>query len=223
MFRLALASAFLLGAVSVAGSPLTSVVGRSLAPAPQSRGQAALAIDDTTAAALIGAISSQFGERQVEVHLTQIDVRPAGFAQRDVQGRGQLRIGRDGWIPFRFRSLYDTEQNLAGSPELTLGAAKTDQPLPAAGKLGTSLARAIDQRLHDEFPQQDATVHVANVRAAPVGGSYQRIEADGTVAFGADGTAATRIEGLYDPRHGDWLQLAYELGGETVASSLATR
>jgi hypothetical protein len=222
MFRLALASAFLLGAVSVSGTLVTTVVGKSLAPAPQSRGQAAAAIDDATAAALIGAISSQFGERAVQVRLERVDVKPAGFAQREVQGNGQLRIGHDEWIPFGFRALYDTEQAIAGSPELTLGATPPDRAEPRSGRVATSLECEIDNRLHDEFPQQFAKVDIVTVRSARVASGYISVEADGDVGFG-DGAAAMHMHGLYDRRRGDWLQLAYELGSDAVSSSLAAR
>ena len=53
MLRVVLASAFLLGAVSVAGTPVPTVVGKSLAPAPQSRGQAAAAIDEPVVVKLV--------------------------------------------------------------------------------------------------------------------------------------------------------------------------
>jgi len=223
MLRLALASAFLLGAVSVAGAPATTVVGKSLAPAPQSRGQGAAAIDDATAAALIGAISSQFGERPVQVRLGRVEVKPAGFAQREVQGNGQLRIGRDAWIPFGFRSLYDTEQAIAVSPELTLGATPPDRAEPRSGRLAASLAREIADRLRGEFPQQSAIVRIVAVHSALAGADHLRVEADGDVGFGADGTAPMHMHGLYDPRRGEWLQLAYELGSDAVTPSLAIR
>lgn len=223
MLRLALASAIFLGAVSVAGTPVTTVVGKSLAPAPQSRGQAAAAIDDATAAALIGAISSQFGERAVRIRLERVDVKPAGFAQRDVQGHGQLRIDHDEWIPFGFRALYDTERTIAGSPELTLGATLPDRAEPRSGRLAASLQREVDNRLHEEFPQQSARVDILAVRSEQVASGYLSVEADGNVGFGAEGTAAMRMHALYDRRRGDWLQLAYELGSDAVASSLAAR
>jgi hypothetical protein len=222
MLRVVLASAFLLGAVSVAGTPVPTVVGKSLAPAPQSRGQAAAAIDGATAAALIGAISSQFGERAVQVRLGQVDVKPAGFAQREVQGHGQLRIGHDAWIPFGFRTLYDTERAIAGSPELTLGAAPPGREEPRSGRVAASLAREIADRVRGEFPQQVATVRIVTVHSAPAGANQLRVEAEGDVGFASQGTAPMHMQGLYDPRRGEWLQLAYELGSD-VTPSLAIR
>jgi len=223
MLRLALASAFLLGAASVAGTPATTVLGKSLAPAPQSRGQAAAAIDDVTAAALIGAISSQFGDRAVQVRLGRVDVKPAGFAQREVQGNGQLRIGHDAWIPFAFRSLYDSEQAIAGSPELTLGATLPVRAEPRSGRVATSLEREIAGRLHDEFPQQSPKVSLVGVRSTQIALGYTSVEAEGEAAFGTDGTAPLHIHGLYDRRRGDWLQLGYELGGDAATPALAAR
>src|SRR4249919_3220802 len=72
MLRIVIATTLLLGAGSIAGAPATSVIGKALAPAPQSRAEAVVDIDDATAAALIGAISSQFGERAVQVRLGRV-------------------------------------------------------------------------------------------------------------------------------------------------------
>ncbi|MFL6592246.1 MAG: hypothetical protein ACJ8GK_05995 [Luteimonas sp.] len=221
MFRLALASAFLLGAVSVAGVPTKQVVGKSHTAVPQPRGQATVAIDDVTEAALVRAIASQFGGQSINVQLTQVVAEPAGFAQLQVHGRGQVRIGRDGWIPFGFRSLYDTGQGIAGDPELTLGATGPDRAEPRSGRMASGIAREIDDRLHVEFPQQAARVGVVAVRSAPAGAAYVRVEADGDVSFAADGTAPIHMHGLYDPRRGEWLQLAYELGRDAATPSLA--
>jgi hypothetical protein len=211
MLRIAIASAFLLGAGAIAGNPATSIVGKALAPAPQSRVQAVADINDATAAALIGAISTQFGDRPVQVRLGQVQLTPAGIVQRDVHGSGQLQIGSDSsWIPFRFRALYDTEQGSVGSPELTLGG-EPARALAHDGAVAKALGQEVARRLHQEFVQQATRIHLADVRFVPVGGGYLQIEADGIATF--DGApAATHVHALYDPRNGEWLQLAYELG-----------
>lgn len=223
MLRIAIASALLLGAGTLGGAPATSVVGKALAPAPQSRVQAVAAIDDATAAALVGALSSQFDQRAVQLRLGQVRLAQAGIVQRDVQGSGEVQIGRDPiWIPFRFRALYDTVQGSVGSPELTLGGNPPARRLARDGTVARALGTEVGRRLHQEFAQQSTRVHLADVRSAPAGAAYLRIEANGTATFDGD-RAATRVRGLYDPRNGQWLQLAYELGpdvarpGEAVA------
>ena len=107
---------------SVVGAAPPAVVGTSLHPAPQSRMEGNQAVDDATAAALIGAISDQFSERNVEVKLDTVRIAPAGIVQREISGQGRLLLGAtEDWIPFRFKALYDTEQASVGNPDLTLG------------------------------------------------------------------------------------------------------
>ena len=213
MLRIVIASMLLLGGGSIAGMPAISVTGKALAPPPQSRAEAVVAIDDATAAALIGAISSQFGERAVQVRLGEVRATSAGIVQRDLHGTGQLQLGRDPvWIPFRFRALYDTEQASVGSPTLTLGEGTPSHVLARNDAVAQALADEVGRRLHREFTQQATDIRLDDVRSAPAGAGYLRLEANGTALFGGDGRAATRIRALYDPRNGDWLQLNYDLG-----------
>jgi hypothetical protein len=220
MFRFAIATALLLVAGSIAGGPATSVVGTALGPVPQSRMQAVEDLDDAAPAAVIGAISSQFGERSVRVRLGRIDAAPAGIVQRDLHGTGQLQVGRDPiWIPFRFRALYDTEQASVASPELTLGGELPSHALATDDRITRALRKEVGRRLHQEFAGQATEIRLADVRSAPAGTTFLRIQADGVATFGTDGRAAARIHALYDPRAGEWLQLAYELGADSVGTA----
>jgi hypothetical protein len=216
MIRAAIAAGLLLGAGFI-GSPasqpqrLQVVVGKAL-DAPASREEGREAVDDATAAALIGAIATQFGQRPVEVELGRIDAKPAGLVQRDLSGSGRLRIGGDAaWLPFRFHALYDTEQASVGSPQLTLG---TDRPgivlaarSPVVRRLGHELAR----RFRAEFAQQQARIAMGTVLSSPAGDHYLQLHASATARFGGEGQAGADIRALYDTRTGDWLQLDYEL------------
>lgn len=213
MLRIVIASMLLLGAGSIAGAPATTVIGKALAPAPQSRAEAVVDIDDATAAALIGAISSQFGERSVQVRLAQVQATPAGIIQRDLHGTGQLRIGRDpSWIPFRFRALYDTEQASVGSPELTLGDGGASHRLARDSAVARALAHEVGRRLRQEFTQQATDLRLDDVRSMPAGAGYLRLEANGIALFGGASRTATRILALYDPHNDAWLQVDYDLG-----------
>ena len=217
MLRAVIAAALLLGAGFI-GSPasqpqrLQVVVGKALDAAPTSREEGRQAVDDAAAAALIGAIATQFGQRRVEVELGRIDAVPAGLVQRDLDGSGRLRIGGDaGWLPFRFHALYDTEQASVGSPQLTLG---TDSPgavlaarSPVVRRLGSELAR----RFRAEFAQQSARIALGTVHSSPAGDHYLQLHARATARFGGDGQAGADIRALYDTRNGDWLQLDYDL------------
>ena len=203
------------GLMLSASPPATSqaVVGRSLDPAPGSRMEGNQAIDDATAAALIGAISSQFGERNVEVKLDKIDVMPAGLVQRDIQGNGRLLIGHDdSWIPFRFKALYDTERASVGYPDLTLGSDQPGKILSTDATISKRLTAEVDMRLHNEFSGQLPSFTMDSIRVEPAGKRYLHMQANGTAKFGRDGEADAGIQALYDTRTGDWLQVEYELG-----------
>lgn len=225
MLRLAFASILLLGAASIAGTPpSTTVIGKALGPPAQSRAEAAEVIDDATAAALIGAISSQFDGRSVQVRLGRVEVTSAGIVQRELHGAGLLQLGRDPlWIPFRFRALYDTEQARVGCPALTLGDDAPSRMVGRDGVIARALAHEVRRRLQREFAQQATDIRLDDVRTASAGGGYLRLQADGIARFGGDRTA-TRIRALYDPHNDEWLQLDYELGvagahsGNAVAS-----
>jgi len=223
MRRTLLATALLLGyglvASAVAGPATRSavpqaIVGEALDLAPESRMQGNQAINDATAAALIGAISSQFGERKVEVKLDKMDITSASIIQRDIHGAGRLRIGNDdAWIPFRFKALYDTAQTSVGYPDLTsLGGDEPGQPLQADSVLAKKLTAEVDRRLRKEFAQQSARVALDAVRIVPAGKRYLRLQAIGTADFGQEGTTDAGVQALYDMRNGEWLQVSYELG-----------
>ena len=224
-----LAGTGLLGSV-VSASPPPAVVGTSLQAAPQSRAEGNQAVDDATAAALIGAISGQFAERDVAVKLDKVDIEPAGIVQREISGQGRLLIGKDAdWIPFHFKALYDTEQASVGYPDLTLGGAEAGHAVPVTSSIGRSLSTQVDQRLHAEFGSQPSQFAVDSIRSVPAGARYVRIDAIGTADFGSEGKTRAGVHALYDPQTQQWLRLTYELGatanraidipaGTTVAS-----
>lgn len=232
MRRILLATATLLGCALIASAvaapaPATersspqAIVGKSLDLAPQSRMEGNQAIDDATAAALIGAISSQFGERSVEVKLDKIEITPAGIIQRELHGAGRLLVGTDAtWIPFRFTALYDTEQATVGSPDLVLGGDQSAEATLADSTLTRKLTAEVDRRLHQEFAQQPAHIALETVHVLPAGGRYLRLQANGTAQFGREGATAAGVQALYDARTGNWLQVNYELGTASARPSL---
>ena len=54
------------------GAAQVEIHGRAIGPAPQSRVEGDMAMDDAVAAAVIGAVSGEFGERRVEVKLDSV-------------------------------------------------------------------------------------------------------------------------------------------------------
>jgi hypothetical protein len=218
MRRIALLSLMLLAGAGLVASAAPSgtqapqaIVAKALDATPESRMEGDQAIDAAVAAALIGAISSEFDERRVEVKLDRIQVARAGLVQRDVRGTGRLMIGSDeDWIPFEFAALYDTELSSVDYPALTLGG--TGQAVAADAGLTRRLANEVDRRLGIEFAEQPVELRLDSVRLLPAGRHYLRLDANGIADFGAEGSTKAGVQALYDPRNGEWLRVSYELG-----------
>ncbi len=212
---------------SVVGAAPPAVVGTSLHPAPQSRMEGNQAVDDATAAALIGAISDQFSERNVEVKLDTVRIAPAGIVQREITGQGRLLLGAtEEWIPFRFKALYDTEQASVGNPDLTLGDDAPGRSITVDSPMGRDLARQVAKRLHAEFGDQPSQFAADSIRVVDQGSRYVRVEATGTADFASEGTTRAGIHGLYDTQRRQWLRLTYELGAtanRVPATTVASR
>ncbi len=199
--------------------PQGQIIGSSLAAPPQSRMQARQSIDDATAAALIGAISSQFDEPNVVAKLDHVEATPAGIIQRELHGAGRLQIGTDEvWIPFGFQALYDTQQSSVGSPRFTLGDASSGQGALAMTK---KLTAVVAQRLHQEFAQQPVHIALDSVRTVAAGKNYLQVQARGSANFGKEGATDADVHGLYDVRNDQWVQLDYELGAALDSSTPA--
>ena len=219
MRRIALLSLMLLAGAGLVASAAPgdqapqAIVAKAFDATPESRMEGDQAIDAAVAAALIGAISSEFDERRVELKLDRIEVAPAGFVQRDVRGTGRLMIGGDeDWIPFQFAALYDTTLSSVDYPALTLGDPGSGQAVAADAALARRLANEVDRRLGLEFSQQPVELRLDSVRLLPAGKHYLRLDANGIADFGAEGSTPAGVQALYDPRNGEWLRVSYELG-----------
>lgn len=194
------------------------VEGRALQDAPESRGEAAQSIDAAVAAALIGAISNQFGTRKVEVKLDRIATEPMNLIDLRVRGEGRLRIADDEeWLPMEFGALYDSVAATVAQPRLTVGGAgEAASDVSPASALGRSLTEQASARLHDEFAQQPAHLHLDKISQLAAGKRYLRLEGVGAVDFEAQGRSVAVVRGLYDRSRDEWLQVAYELGAGTT-------
>lgn len=192
---------------------------QALDTTPESRREGDQAMDGAVAAAVIGAVSTQFDERHVGVKLDTVDVQPASLRDRNVSGEGRLNLGDDQgtadavWIPFRFEALYDTQTASVSYPVLVIGDAKAATATVALDSVvARSLAGQVDAALDLEFAQQPAQIRIDHVTTSPVGSRYLRVEARGTADFADEGTTAAQVQALYDRKTGQWLHLAYELG-----------
>lgn len=223
------------GSPAAAAAQQVEIHGRAIGPAAQSRAEGDLAMDDAVAAAVIGAVSSQFGERRVEVKLDTVSVQPASLRDRNVSGHGRILIGESNaaddsrWIPIEFNALYDTRNASVSYPALVFGeAGSTADELALDAPLAVALGARIDAALAREFAQQPAQMVLDRVTTSPAGARYLRVEAMGTADFASEGTTAAQVEALYDPRTGEWIRLAYELGttsnwGDEADAAVAAR
>lgn len=212
------------GVAAVAAPPpgqvQQAIAAKALDTTPESRVEGDQAIDAAVAASLIGAVSSEFEQRLVEVKLDEVKVAPAGLVQRDVRGNGRLLIGRDAeWIPFRFAALYDTQSSSVDYPSLVLGTDEPGRPVATDAQVAIELAREVDRRLGSEFAGQPVRFTLDDVRLSATGSHYQRLRASGIADFGAEGSTSTGVQALYDPRNGQWLHVRYELGASANRES----
>lgn len=213
LFMILLAGGGLVAGAAPSDVAPQAIVAKALDATPESRVEGDQAIDAAVAASMIGAIASEFDRRAVEVKLDQVDIAPAGFVQRDIRGNGRLMIGKDDdWIPFRFSALYDTERSSVDYPALTLGDAAPGQSVSADAGMARRLADEVGRRLGREFTGQAVSFTPDRVQLLPAGRHYLRLDASGIADFGAEGSTATGVQALYDPRNDEWLRVSYELG-----------
>lgn len=201
--------------------------------APDSRVEGDLAMDGAVAAAVVGAISTRFDERDVAVKLDQVDVEPLSVRDRAVSGHGRMRIGEgEAWMPLSFEAVYDTRTATVGYPYLVLGDGGAGDVLDEGSEVAVELGERVNAALAAEFSGQPVELELERVVAAPAGGRYLRVQATGTADFDTEGTTAAQVQALYDQRTGDWIDVDYELGTtanwagdqlDPVATSVATR
>jgi len=214
----AMAACGVLTSVAIAQGQQTAaptwIQATALEPQSESRIEAAQAMNDTLAAAVIGAISTQFGERKVEVRLDSVAVEPASLRDRLVAGSGRLRIGDDpSWIAFQFETLFDTRNAVATEPALVLGDPDPDtRAIALESTLARELDRRVDAALDAEFAGQPVELVTTSVTTAEAGQRYLQVKALGTADFAAEGTTPAQIQGLYDRQAQEWVRVDYELG-----------
>ena len=98
---------------------------------------------------------------------------------------------------------------------LLLGGFSAAAPPLASSAIAPAMARSLAQQAHArldaEFVEQSVGFTLDGATAWPRADGLLRVRAEGTANFGAEGTAATTIEAVYDPQSGRWLKLDYQL------------
>lgn len=189
-----------------------TVVAQSLEEKPGSRVEGQETVNDVVAAAVIGAIAGQFEGRPVEAKLDAVEVGAVSVRDRTVSGHGRLEFDGDGeWIPFQFKTLYDTEKTTAAFPQLVIGGDLSEKIAPDS-MLARQLRERVDAGVEAEFAQQSARITLDPISIAKPTGRYQRVNGAGSVDFGAEGSTPVRVNALFDRRNGTFLRVVYELG-----------
>ncbi len=171
------------------------------------------AINDATAAAVIGALQTRFPERDVEFKMGAIQSRRVSLRDIALDGAGQIRLeGTDSWMPIRFDALFDSDTQTVGSPSIII-----TRTLNTASDAGVDIARldkAVDRKLDAEFQSQAVTFDLGAVSL--IGGDKRHavVDGNGIADFGAEGQAEVTLQGVYDRTEQRWLSVDYQLGGE---------
>lgn len=202
-----------MGARSTSDDSQATVRAHSLDSRPASRIDGDEAMDATIAAAVIGAVSQQFGEHEVSVKLDKVAVDAASLRDRTVSGDGRLQVGGVGdWIPFQFVASYDTVDTTVSYPQLKLGSHSSARSIAGNSNIATMLATKVDAALHAEFREQPVQMVMERVTTSAIGSRFLRVRGTGTADFGREGTTAAQVEALYDSSNKQWLRVSYELG-----------
>lgn len=197
------------------------VVARAADAAPESRVEAEQAMDAAVAAALIGAISEQFGERRIDVKLQRLDSTAVNLIDSRLTGVGELRLGPDSdWIPMQFSALYDSVGTVVMHPKLTIGRDSTPvQALQSDSALARSLGDEVQRRLNSEFGDQHVALTLSDVQLRPLNDRFSRLHANGLAGFDGEGSAQAAIQAVYDNHTREWVQVNYELGASSTSIS----
>lgn len=182
---------------------------------PESRAEGMEAMHSAVAAAVVGALSEQFGKRTIAVKLDSTDVHVASLRDRMVSGQGRVQIGSgEDWLGFRYRTLYDTLEGSAAYPRVTLGGGPgaSERQVANDATLLKSLDARLSTELRKEFEGQPVRLKLGEVSTVEMGGHYLRIDAQGIADFGRDGSTPARVDALYDRRENAWVRADYELG-----------
>ena len=202
-----------MGSQNVAADTPMTIRAQSLDARPASRIEGDEAMDGAVAAAVIGAVSQQFGDTRVAVKLDAVAVDAASVRDRTVSGDGRLQIGDDvEWIPFQFAALYDTVGTKVSYPQLKIGGSPGTRSIASNSKMAKALATKVDAALRVEFQEQPVELVLERVVTSDVGTRYLQVKGMGTADFGEEGATAAQVDALYDRTTRQWLRVSYELG-----------
>lgn len=205
-------------------SSATRIEGRSIDVSAQGQTTTAhgvQAINDATAAAIIGALETRFAGQGVEFRMG--DVRSERVSLRDMalHGAGEIRFGQGTWIPIQFDALYDSGTQLVESPAIVLGGSATASSASALPLDG--LQAELAKRMSVEFASQAVAFDLDHTSI--VGGDGRRVivNGNGIARFDQEDLAPVQVQAVYDRASKRWIDASYEFtmtdNSEFVASS----
>lgn len=103
-----------------------------------------------------------------------------------------------------------------GGPAGATAPRQVEAP-PTDPAFANRLATEATRRLRQEFANQPARLDIEQVQVRRAG-DYLAILADGHADFGVEGRPQATVRAIYDPRHGRWLRLDYDLGNDDGGS-----
>ncbi len=202
-----------------------TVEGRSTDPSSAGQGttaQGVQAINDATAAAVIGALEARFAGHGVQFRLGAVRSERVSLRDIALHGSGQIRFGNaTDWLPITFDALYDSTSQVVESPAILLGASTTPssaQTLPLQ-RLQADVAR----RMNAEFASQSVAFDLEHTSI--VGGDGRRVivNANGTARFDKEDAAPVEVQAIYDRVSNRWIDASYEFAMVEDAQMVATR
>lgn len=180
------------------------------------------AINDATAAALIGALETRFAGQEVEFRLGEVRSERASLRDIALHGAGHIRFERDAaWMPIQFDALYDSATQIVESPAIVLGGSAAQisaQALPLKG-LQAELAR----RMNAEFSSQSVAFDLDHTSI--VGGDGRRVivNGNGIARFDQEETTPVQVQAIYDRTSKRWIDASYEFTMVEDAKLVAAR
>lgn len=207
--------------------PLTAVTVEGRSTDASAAGQVTTAhgvqaINDATAAAVIGALDTRFAGQGVQFRLGDVSSQRVSLRDMALQGTGEIRFGKSGsWLPVTFSALYDSANQVVESPAIVLGAgapASHAKSLPLQG-----LQANVSRQMNAEFPSQVVAFDLEH--ASVVGGDGRRVivNGDGVARFDQEDSAPVQVQAVYDRQTQRWIDARYEFAMVDDADLVAVR
>lgn len=168
------------------------------------------AMDDATAAALIGALETRFAGRDVALRMGDVNSERVSLRDIALRGNAQIRLGQDAtWLPISFEALYDTDTQAVLSPSITLEGSGVAGAKPAALPL-PGLQAQVTQAMSTEFASQRVDVSLKQARVVGNDGRRLLVRAQGIARFDGTETTPVTVRALYEQGSGRWLDAQYD-------------